>query len=164
MNKPLFEHEAQAGDDAIDRPHEIAALTSRPLSDNKELDQIYALLAVAERQQHLAGTQSFRAVFLCLLGAIILLLGLGLSPDKASGISILMTLALAGLAVILACVKAWQSAKRMNKHHQAAAEVAETIREVISGTDWKQTLDPLEWAHLRTRIAQLELVDLAALQ
>jgi hypothetical protein len=50
--------------------------------------------------------------------------------------------------------------RRAKVHRRAAAETGETIREVISSTDWKRELDPLEWAHLRTRVAQLDLSSL----
>ncbi|KIG16768.1 hypothetical protein DB30_04112 [Enhygromyxa salina] len=51
--------------------------------------------------------------------------------------------------------------RREQRHRKAAAEIAETIREVISSPGWRRKLDPLEWALVRTRVAQLDLVDLS---
>lgn len=133
----------------------------------RELQQVLALIALAEHMQQLERTSRFRATLLMASGGLLLMLGvmflfqdLGRGVDTTS-VVVLSVLLLVAVGLQAPLLRVYLEA---NKLRRAAAEIGETIREVVTTTDWKAKLEPLEWAHLRIRITQLELFDLSSLR
>jgi hypothetical protein len=132
----------------------------------REFRQVLALVALAEREQELAATVRYRQVLVfasyLVLGSV-LSVAWELGVDDTLGVLIPAAVFFA-VATALCLVVLRELGRELHKHKDASGQVGETIREVVSTSDWQSKLDPLDWAHLRTRIASLDLVDLSSLK
>ena len=133
----------------------------------RELAQLLDLVAVAEGEQDRARTVHFRRVAVIGGGIGILLLclllvralsemGVGEIPIVGIGVAMMFV-------VFAAFIEFLRLSRQYKSHLRVAAELGETLREAMSSTNLKAELDPLQWAHLRTRVSQLELFDLSSL-
>lgn len=132
---------------------------------DREFRQVLALVELAEREQELEMTMRFQRSALLLL--VVVIAGVCncvfvIVNDPLVGFVVGFVVGLFTLAAVYRTRSRLDA--RISRHEKTAAALGETIREVILASNWKSKLDPLDWAQLRTRVANLELIDLSSLK